>query len=240
MADNEIHSGISILSVRGKTGIVQICSDKKNHITIPEFVEIKVLNNWIRENDLLAVVITGSGRHFSNGADFTLIEGSDNSETAFDELHDRIEKGRELLTVIETLPVVTVAAINGSCFGAGLEIALSCNFRICSGKSFFALPEASRGIIPGLNGVERFSALCGRSKAIRFALSGEMINAEDALASGIVDMIAEDSLDAAVKFAEELTDNKSFHQVSSIVNASGMRSEPRDFVNAVKEMISNG
>ncbi len=237
MADNEIRSGISILSVRNDTGIVEIFSDKKNHITIPEFTETEILKKWITDNKLKALIITGRGRHFSNGADFTLIE---NSEDSIDELYDRIQKGRELLNVIEQLPVVTIAAINGSCFGAGLEIALSCNFRICSHKSFFALPEASRGIIPGLNGVERLSRLCGRRKAIQIALSGEMFSADDALNAGIADMVADDSLEAALKFAAELTDGKTVHQISSIVNASDMRSENDDFVKAVKEMISNG
>ncbi len=237
MAENEIQSGISILSVKDSTGIVEIFSDKKNHITIPEFVDINILEKWITDNKLKSVIITGRGRHFSNGADFSLIE---NSEDSIDELFERIQKGRELLNVIEKLPVVTAAAINGSCFGAGLEIALSCNFRICSQKSFFALPEASRGIIPGLNGVERLSHLCGRRKAIQIALSGEMLNPEDALNAGIVDMISEEPLEAALKFVQELTDNKTVHQVSAIANASDMRSDPKDFVNAVKEMISNG
>lgn len=237
MAENEIQSGISILSVQNSTGIVEIFSDRKNHITIPEFVDINVLEKWITDNKLKSVIITGRGRHFSNGADFSLIENSDNS---IDELFENIQKGRELLNVIEKLPVVTVAAINGSCFGAGLEIALSCHFRICSQKSFFALPEASRGIIPGLNGVERLSRLCGRRKAIQIALSGEMFSSEDALNAGIVDMVSDDSLNAALKFVQELTDNKTIHQISSVVNASDMRSEPKDFVNAVKEMISNG
>lgn len=237
MTENEFQSGISVLSVQNNTGIVEIFSDKKNHITIPEFVDTSVLKKWISDNKLNSVIITGRGRHFSNGADFSLIESSDDS---IDELFENIQKGRELLNEIEKLPVVTVAAINGSCFGAGLEIALSCNFRICSQKSFFALPEASRGIIPGLNGVERLSRLCGRRKAIQIALSGEMFNSEDALAAGIVDMVSDDSLDAALKFVQELTENKTIHQISSIVNASDMRSDPKDFVNAVKEMISNG
>lgn len=236
MAENEIQSGISFLSVQNGIGILEISSDKKNHITMPEFVDTNLLVSWIRENCLKSLVITGKGRHFSDGADFTLIEGSENT---LNELYEQIEKGRNLLNTIEHLPVVTVAAINGSCFGAGLEIALSCNFRICSSRSFFALPEASRGIIPGMNGVERMSKLCGRNKAVYMALTGEMLNAEDALKAGIVDRINDDYLGAAISFASELTSEKTVHQIASIVNASDFRSDSHDFVNSVKEMISS-
>ena len=234
---SDIHSGISQLHILDDIGVVQICSDRKNHIILPEFAELSVLDRWINENNLKAIIITGNSRHFSDGADFNkIVSGSENTEA----LAAAIEKGRKLLDYIESLSIITIAAISGACFGAGLEIALSCQFRISTTNAFFSLPEASRGIIPGMNGVERLSKLIGKNNAIRLSLTGEMLPAELALKAGIIDFVSEsDCMKSAMEFAKSLTDDRSILQINSIVKAaSGSADFDECFIKAVSSMVS--
>lgn len=234
---SDIHSGISQLYIQDNIGVVQICSDRKNHIVLPEFAELSVIDRWVNENKLKALIITGNGKHFSDGADFNkIVTEKENTET----LAAAIEKGKKLLNYIERLSIITISAINGACFGAGLEIALSCQFRISAPNAFFALPEASRGIIPGMNGVERLSKFIGKSNAIRLSLTGEMLSAESALKAGIIDFISDsDCMKSAIEFAKSLIDERSLLQINSIVKAaSGSPDADECFIKAVSSMVS--
>ena len=94
-----------------------------------------------------------------------------------------------ILDFIESLPIVTVAAIRGVCLGAGLEIALACRYRICASNATFGFPETQRGLIPGLGGTLRLTEQIGKSKAMYYILSGERMDAETALKLGIVNKI---------------------------------------------------
>lgn len=213
-----IRSSISEIESIDDICVVRISNGKKNKITEPEFIKTDELDNYLTENRCKGLIITGNERNFSDGADVSLIE---NSISNTEELTLKLRKGKELLYYIENLPVVTVAAITGACFGAGLEIALSCQFRISKQNSFFGLPEVNRGIVPGMSGVERLTRLTGKSRAIRIALSGEIFTSEEALNADIIDKITdEDVIDASLKFVHELTDNRNLCQIRSIVDTA--------------------
>ena len=100
-----------------------------------------------------------------------------------------------------------------------MEVAMSCQFRICNKSAVFALPETSIGVIPGMSGVERLTRLVGKSKAVSLVLSGNMISASEALELGIADLVSEDKncLDAALRFAEELTADRTVLQIRSVI-----------------------
>ena len=212
---NEIHSNISVLGARESTAVLTIDNGAKNLLTEPEFIECNTLVKWLEDNpEVTSLIITGAGRHFSHGADVSLFE-SDNVA----DIGQRLENARRLLRTIEQLPIVTAAAINGGCFGGGLEIALSCQFRICSPKSFLGLTEIMRGVIPGMGGMERLTRLVGRQRAISMCLRGEMLSAKQALASGIITEIADaaDCLEYTLNYVRELTADKTRLQINSII-----------------------
>lgn len=212
---DSIRSGISELHAEGKIAVLTIDNGPKNLLTEPEFIDREELLVWLERNPQAeALVITGAGRHFSHGADVTRFTGGSSAG-----LSEKLERARELLRTIEELPIVTAAAINGGCFGGGLEIALSCHFRICSPSAFLGLTEIMHGVVPGMGGMERMLRLLGREKALRLILGGEILSAKDAMAAGLVTKISEekDSLPCAKQYVTELTDGKSRTQINAIL-----------------------
>ena len=100
-----------------------------------------------------------------------------------------------------------IAAVNGMCFGGGLELALMCDIIYASDKARFALPEVKLGLIPGSGGTVRLPLQVGKSKAMEMALSGEPISAEEALRIGLVSAVHphDKLMDETLKLAKNLT-----------------------------------
>ena len=111
--------------------------------------------------------------------------------------------------------------------GGGLEIALSCQFRIASPSAFLGLPEIMHGVIPGMGGIERLYRLLGKEKALKMILCGEMISAKDALAAGLVTKLSEEknSFGETMAFVRELLNGKSKLQISSIIETMNLAGE---------------
>ncbi|WP_044974060.1 enoyl-CoA hydratase/isomerase family protein [Ruminococcus sp. HUN007] len=212
----EISSNISVLEIKDDKAILTLNNGPKNLLSIPEFFSLDLLKKTIDSNpQLKALIITGAGRHFSHGADTSKF-----SPEGLSEIPENLRKSRELLNYIEALPLVTAAAVNGGCFGGGMEVAMSCQFRVCSKNAVFALPETSIGVIPGMSGVERLARLVGKSKAISMVLGGNMISASEAADLGIADLVTEEKncLDKAVEFVTELTADRTVLQIRSVVS----------------------
>lgn len=237
-------SGISVLEISEDKAVLTINNGPKNLLSNPEFIELGILREAIESSEgLKSLIITGEGRHFSQGADTSRF-----TDEFFDSVSENLIRARKLLNYIENLPLVTVAAINGGCFGGGLEIALSCQFRICSGKAVFGMPETELGVIPGMSGVERLARLIGRSKAISLVLKGNIFSSAEALELGIVDFISENKncLEDAEKFVSEITENRSVLQIRSVtervskaLNSDEIDSEDDSFEKLLKEKIYN-
>jgi len=105
------------------------------------------------------------------------------SNSGQDELHDF----NKLCLAIEQAPWVSVAAMNGRAAGAGIELALACDFRVTSdGPWWFGLPETNVGIIPGGGGTQRLARLLGTAKALDLILHAEMYRPDQALEMGVV------------------------------------------------------
>ena len=171
--------------VDGSLGILTLNNPPENYLINPEFVSIDQLKSWLKEN-IKGLIITGAGRHFSGGADLNnLMELAKNENDLFTNL----SKGNDLLNYIDDLEIPVVAAISGVCFGGGLEIALSCDIRICTERSMFAFPEINHDLIPGIGGVARLERLTGKKTAMDILFSGDTINARKALELKIVDYV---------------------------------------------------
>ena len=145
-----------------------------------------------------AIVVTGSGpKAFVAGADIgelaqqTPIGGKDYSIF-----------GQEVLSRLESLGKVVVAAVNGFALGGGCELALACNLRVASENARLGLPEVTLGIIPGFGGTQRLARLVGKGKALELILSGEMIDAREAHRIGLVNRVVPEG--QAVAEAEKL------------------------------------
>ena len=143
-----------------------------------------------------AIVLTGSGRMFSAGADITEF-GTPKSMTP--------PSLPEIINMIEGAQKPVVAAIHGNALGGGLELALGCAYRVAAPGANLGLPEVSLGIIPGAGGTQRLPRVIGVAAALDMIVSGKPIKAEKAHALGLVDALADgDLVDAAIKFCQSL------------------------------------
>jgi len=158
------------------------------------------------------LIIYGSGRHFSSGADIDELKTEmrqDNSYTA----SQHMKRSIDLFNGINELSYPVIAAIRGCCLGSGLELALSCHYRIATKNGLFALPETTYGLMPGCGGTIRLSHLIGRAKAIEMILSGNGCLAEDGLQIGLIDRIVDkcELLTTAEQIIHRLQTHKASH-----------------------------
>lgn len=130
------------------------------------------------------IVLTGAG-------DKAFVAGADISEFAGRSVTEQI-KLFEMGTVYDAVDRVgkpILAMVNGFCLGGGLELALACDIRIASERAVFGQTEVNLGIIPGGGGSQRLARLVGLGKALKLTLTGETIDAPEALRAGLVDEV---------------------------------------------------
>ena len=131
------------------------------------------------------LVITGAGTFFIVGADIKEISGlkgaAEGTEAAF--------LGQMVFNKLESLPLPTIAAINGHCLGGGNELAMACTLRIASDRARMGQPEINLGIMPGFGGTQRLARIVGKARALELNLTGDMMNAAEALAIGLVNKV---------------------------------------------------
>jgi enoyl-CoA hydratase len=199
--------------------IVTINRPKKlNALNKETILELSNAFKALEENSIIKVIIlTGSG-------DKSFVAGADISEFA----HFSVEnggklarKGQEMLfDLIENLSKPVIAAINGFALGGGLELAMSCHFRIASDNAKMGLPEVSLGVIPGYGGTQRLPQLVGKGKAMEMIMSAAMISAEEAKDCGLVNHVTsqEELLGLANKIAGKILRNSSV-AISSAIRA---------------------
>jgi 3-hydroxyacyl-CoA dehydrogenase len=146
-----------------------------------------------------AMVLIGAGTTFIAGADiriFGILKTREQSLARSEGTHARLLR-------IEDATKPLVAAIHGNALGGGLEVAMSCHYRVIAADARVGQPEVQLGIIPGAGGTQRLPRLCGAEMAIEMCTAGKPVAASKALAAGIVDEIASANLlDAAIAFAK--------------------------------------
>ena len=145
------------------------------------------------DGDVARVIFTGSDGVFAAGADLREID-----KVTVDEAKEFAERGQRLMRAVEALPD-TVAAINGFCFGGALDLALSCKRRIAVATAEFCHPGVGLGIITGWGGNQRLPRLIGEAAALEMFMTARRVSAEEALRIGLVDTIADDPVELALK-----------------------------------------
>jgi len=177
----------------GATGILTIILDRKdnekNQINSALVAELEgVLRPELASPRAKGVVLMSAREKvFSTGAD---VEGQLAKLSSL-EVERFSRHGKEVFALLSSVPYPTVAAISGFALGGGLELALCCDFRIATKGARLGLPEINLGLIPGWGGTQRLPRLIGKPRAMRLILSGELINAAQALEWGLVDELVE-------------------------------------------------
>jgi enoyl-CoA hydratase/carnithine racemase len=168
----------------------------------------RILADTIRaaegDDSIRAIVIRGAGtRAFCAGADVKEFKAAD-SLNAARVLRD--PPGWNDLIAACRKP--TIAAVQGVCLGGGLEMALACDMRIASAEAVFGLPEVRLAIIPGAGGTQRLPRVVGMGHALRLILTGDRVDADEALRIGLVSEIVphEELVQRAVELARTISE----------------------------------
>jgi len=172
------------LTKEDRVAIITVDNPPVNMISQPVVTDLQsALEEAWTDDEVKAIVLTGGGQMvFVAGADINAIlelkAPSDAKEIVMQvhELFQRIEKSSK--------PII--AAINGHCLGAGLEMAMACHMRIANNRAMFGHTEITLGIIPGFGGTQRLPRLVGKGKALELILTGDRITGGEAASIGLV------------------------------------------------------
>ncbi len=191
------HGPLAVLTVNRQGALNAL-----NGETLSELAQV---TDIVAENaEISVLIITGGG-------DKAFVAGADISELAQLEGvfagREMALAGQDVMHGIATLPIPTIAAINGYALGGGLELALACDVRVASGKARLGLPEVSLGLLPGFGGTQRLSRLIGSGRALDLMLTARQVTAEEALGMGLVNYVADNALERARELAEQMLKN---------------------------------
>jgi enoyl-CoA hydratase len=138
------------------------------------------------------IVVRGKGRVFVGGADIRVMRKLE------PDTYRAMRRWVEVQRALELAPKPVVAALNGHALGGGAELALACDLRILHARATFGFPETGLGIFPGAGGSQRLPRLIGPHRAKRLIMDATRLTAGEALAQGLVDLVAGDDFDAVV------------------------------------------
>lgn len=205
------------LEIRGAVALISL--DRPDALNALDIESLRTLRGHLAEvrdrREIRVAVITGSGeRAFCVGADLksTRASGASYAEALFLDKEPAADAGLyvRLMDLADLdLRKPLIAAINGHCLGGGLELALQCDLRIASGNASFGLPEALVGSIPAVSGLHRLLKAVPAAHAMQMALTGQRIDARQALAIGLVSELLdsrESLLDRALALAGRIAD----------------------------------
>lgn len=152
------------------------------------------LTQALADDAVAAIVLTGAGRAFIAGADISEFGGKSEGPSLGD-----------CLAAMDNSSKPIVAAINGTAFGGGLEVALCCHYRVIAPSAPVGLPEVKLGLLPGAGGTQRLPRLIGAEKALSFILSGDPIPGPAAVQMGIADHLSEGNIvEDGLSFAADI------------------------------------
>ena len=189
-----------------KIAVLTISREKAlNALNSQVLDELSAALDAIDFDTVRALVLTGAGeKSFVAGADIGEMSTLTKAEgEAFG------KKGNDVFRKLETLPIPTIAAVNGFALGGGCEISMSCDIRICSDNAIFGQPEVGLGITPGFGGTQRLARLVGPGMAKQMIYSARNIKADEALRIGLVNAVypQEELMAAAEKLASTIAQN---------------------------------
>jgi enoyl-CoA hydratase len=180
--------------------------DKLNALNDATMLELSGAIEQVRtDNGVAGVIVTGAGRAFVAGADISELRAKSSEEA-----YALVRRGQKVFRRFETSPKPVIAAVNGFALGGGCELAMACHVRIASDAAKFGQPEVKLGTIPGYGGTQRLTRLVGRGRALQLLLTGEMIDAAEALRIGLVNRVVssgESVVDVARSMLQQMIAN---------------------------------
>lgn len=228
-----------------KNGVLYLTinrEDKLNALNYATLEEIKSIFEKVVDNkSIKAVIITGAGEK-------AFVAGADIREIAdLNEVNARkfAENGQEIFAMIENCHKPVIAVTNGFTLGGGCELAMACHMRVASANAKFGQPEVNLGIIPGYGGTQRLTHLIGRGKANELMMTGDMVDAHEALRLGLVNYVLPTKAEAMAK-AESIVEKimskapLAIGMIVDCVNAvylpeeNGYQTEANSFARCVK------
>jgi enoyl-CoA hydratase len=183
--------GESNLLIKEKDEYVIVTINRPEKLNALNSDTISELNDTLQKiensSHLKSVIITGEGdKAFAAGADITELTELNQDQAASFSKH-----GSSVFLRIEKMSKPVIAAVNGFALGGGCELVMACHLRIASSNARFGLPEINLGIIPGYGGTQRLPRLVGKTNALYYILSGEMMDASTALGFGLINEMVE-------------------------------------------------
>jgi len=205
------------IEVVGDICQINLDNEAQNYLSSPEFISPVDLSELISSKKPKAILIRGTGRHFSAGADqeslFKMVQAN--------KLEAEISKGRSLFQLIRSFYLPIVACIEGACFGGGLEIALLADIKFASKKAMFAFPESNLGVMPGLGGIIETARITGKANTLDIVLRGDIISADTALDLNLIDYLvdAKTTFENGMSMAKRLIQSRDVELIKAVVEA---------------------
>ncbi|MFT5110908.1 MAG: enoyl-CoA hydratase [Parasphingorhabdus sp.] len=193
-----------IVKIDGPVGIVTLNRPKALNALSDELMNelTDALESLETNDDIGAIVLTGSQKAFAAGADINELKQYDHMDAYYSNLLTRNwEKAARCRKPV-------IAAVAGYALGGGCELAMMCDFILAAENAKFGQPEVSIGVIPGAGGTQRLTRFVGKSKAMEMCLTGRMMDAVEAERCGLVSRIVatEDLLEEAVNTARKIAE----------------------------------
>jgi len=195
-ADAKILNAVTTISVEGDVAIVTLNSPPVNALSAPVREGLSLgINAAMADSAVKSVVLICDGRTFIAGADITEF-GKAPVGPSLQDVQNTIENASK--------PVV--AAIHGTALGGGLEVALTCHYRVAVPSAKCGLPEVNLGLLPGAGGTQRLPRIVGAAKALEMMTTGQHVPAKDCLTMGLVDELAQEGKlrETAIAFAKKI------------------------------------
>ena len=177
------------LTMESEDGIVRLMIDRPKALNALNRETLREMTDFFyrmeEDREVRGVLLTGAGeKAFVAGADI-----EEMASMSTEEAKKFSDDGQHLFNVIENLGKPVAAAVNGFALGGGLELAMACTFRYAAEGVRMGQPEINLGLIPGFGGTQRLPRLVGWGRAMELLLTGEMIDAEEALRLGLVNRV---------------------------------------------------
>jgi enoyl-CoA hydratase/carnithine racemase len=183
-------------AVEGGIGKITINRpDSHNSLNMQVLGDLRsALAEFTHDDRVGVIVFTGAGeKAFAAGADIRELK----ERTMFDALTSVTQA---VYDEVEAYEKPTIAAVNGYALGGGCELAMACDIRVASENARFGQPEVTLAILPGAGGTQRLARLIGKGRAMEMIMTGRLMDAEEALAAGLVSrVVPQDELMDAVK-----------------------------------------
>ena len=187
----------------GNIGIIKINNPPLNLSTREVKDEIRLAMTAMEKDAAVSVILfTAQGsRAFSVGSDIKELQRA----ILENRVRERAEHENELNNYLAKSRKLTIAVIDGYALGGGLELALACDLRVCSRTAKLGVPEIKLGLFPGGGGSERLPRLLGYSKALELMVTGDIIDAEEALRIGLVNRVVDENVyEASLELARHI------------------------------------